>query len=149
MSELYIPPEGIYFRLLGYNSNCCIYSRKENDPCVWHYDVSHGACADQWFSVLKGTGSHANLYAIKGKDSGKVLYSRANNDPRVYHIDGDGKYEDKLSFFSIRPTGAKMMFLLPPQLVFLRSRHGHIQGLLPPYYAQRKDGALLAGRQQP
>jgi len=94
MSELYIPPKGIYFRILGYSSNCCIYSRNENDPCVWHYNVSHGDFPDQWFSVLPGTGTHAGLYAIKGKESGKVLYSRAENDPKVYHITGDGYYED-------------------------------------------------------
>ncbi|KAF7368218.1 Hemolytic lectin LSLb [Mycena venus] len=105
MPELYIPSEGIYFRLLGYSSNCCIYSRNENEPYVSHYDVSNGAFAGQWFSVLAGTGTHAGLYAIKGKGSGKVLYSRANNDPKVSYIAGDGQYEDKFWFRFDEGTG--------------------------------------------
>lgn len=92
--DLYIPPQGIYFRLLGYVSQGVIYSRSHNDPEVSHYPASSPS-EDQYFELLPGSGNHQGLYAIKGKVSGKVLFSRSSPDPTVYHIDGDGYYEDK------------------------------------------------------
>ena len=94
-SVSYIPPQGLSFRIVGYASQCAIYSRNKPDPTVSHFNISHGVYPDQWFTLLHGTGNHAGLYAIKGLASGKVLYSRKSPDPRVGHIDGDGKYGDK------------------------------------------------------
>ncbi|KAJ7098520.1 hemolytic lectin [Mycena belliarum] len=101
MADLYIPSEGLFFRLLGYKSNCCIYSRNKNEPRVGHYSMANGIFADQWFSVITGTGSHAGLHAIKGRESGYVLYSRAKNDPKVNHVAGDGQYDD--NWFRFEP----------------------------------------------
>ena len=94
-STFYIPPEGLRFRIVGYASQCAIYSRNTEDPTVSHCSLSHGAFSDQWFTLLHGTGAHAGLYAIKGQASGNVLFSRKEPDPRVGHVHGDGKYEDK------------------------------------------------------
>jgi len=93
-STFYIPPPGLRFRLIGYVSQCAIFSRNTMEPYVWHYSVSHGEYSDQWFTLLHGTGSRSGRYAIKGRASGKVLFSR-NRSPPVGHIEGDGKYEDK------------------------------------------------------
>ena len=92
--SFYIPPEGLRFRIVGYVSNCAIFSRNSPEPEVGHYNISHGNYADQSFSLLHGTGNHKGLYAIKGHVSGKVLFSRSQKPP-VGHIAGNGHYEDK------------------------------------------------------
>jgi len=99
-TALYVPPEGLRFRLVGYVSQCAIFSRNRPDPQVWHYNVSHGEYPDQWFTLLHGTGDHKGLYAIKGQVTGKVLFSR-HQKPTVGHIDGNGKYKD--NWFKLEP----------------------------------------------
>lgn len=94
MSTFFIPPEGLRFRIVGYLSQCAIFSRTTLEPQVGHLNISHGDFADQWFTALHGTGNHNGLVAIKGKMSGKVLFSRIQK-PTVGHIAGDGQYEDK------------------------------------------------------
>jgi hypothetical protein len=93
-STLYIPPPGLRFRLIGYVSQCAVYSRNNGEPYVGHCSVSYGEYPDQWFTLLHGTGDHEGRYAIKGQASGKVLFSR-NPRPPVGHVEGDGRYEDK------------------------------------------------------
>jgi len=93
MTALYVPPEGLRFRIVGYASQCAIFSRNSPEPEVWHYNISHGDFADQWFTLLHGSGNHKGLYAIKGRVSGKVLFSRSQK-PSVGHIAGNGQYED-------------------------------------------------------
>ena len=90
----YIPPPGLRFRLVGYVSQCAIFSRTAQEPHVWHHNVSYGEFPDQWFTLLHGSGNRAGRYAIKGQVTGKVLFSR-NAEPKVGHIGGDGQYEDK------------------------------------------------------
>lgn len=92
--SVYIPPEDLRFRLVGYISQCAIFSRTTLQPEVGHYNVSHGLYPDQWFTLLHGYGDHAGLYAIKGEVTNKVLFSRSQS-PTVGHIDGYGKYGDK------------------------------------------------------
>jgi len=99
-SAFYIPPPGLRFRLIGYVSQCAIFSRDSQEPYVGHYSVSHGEYPDQWFTLLHDSGGHAGRYAIKGQTSGKVLFSR-NQRPSVGHIGGDGQYED--NWFKIEP----------------------------------------------
>ena len=94
-SVSYIPPQGLSFRIVGYVSQCAIYSRNSPDPTVSHLNISHGVHPDQWFTLLHGTGNRAGQYVIKGLASGKVLYSRKQPNPRVGHVSGDGKYGDK------------------------------------------------------
>jgi hypothetical protein len=53
-TTFYVPPEGILFRIVGYASQCAIFSRNSPEPQVGHYNVSHGNFADQWFSLLHG-----------------------------------------------------------------------------------------------
>jgi len=98
--SVYIPPEGLRFRIVGYSSQCAIFSRNSPEPEVWHYNVSNGQYPDQWFTLLHGEGDHSGLYAIKGQVTGKVLYSRATK-PSVGHILGDGYYSD--NWFKIEP----------------------------------------------
>jgi len=94
MSDSYIPPEDLCFRLVGYDSQCAIFSRTTPDPQVWHYNISNGTYDDQWFTLLNGSGTREGLYAIKSKYTSKVLFSRSSPDPTVGHIDGDGEYDD-------------------------------------------------------
>ncbi|BFI06039.1 hypothetical protein MPTK1_1g28830 [Marchantia polymorpha subsp. ruderalis] len=114
MSELYIPPKELSFRLRGYVSNYVIFARNEPDPTVYHYGGE--TSADQWFQLIPGTGNHAGSYLIKSKCTGKVLYSRNSPDPRLSQIGGDGQYEDNwfrfdvgtgklASYFRIRNVG--------------------------------------------
>lgn len=95
---MYIPPQGLYFRLTGQESQHVLYSRRGPSPELWHY--KGGQYEDQLFTLIHGTGSRAGLYAIKGKHSGKVLYSRTSPEPCVGHVDGDGKYNDKYAVSS-------------------------------------------------
>lgn len=92
--ELFIPPAGIYFRILGDVSQYCAFSRNSPSPEVFHAPMNKSDDA-QLFSLLHGTGDHAGKYAIKGKASGKVLFSRHTSNPQVGHIAGDGAYQDK------------------------------------------------------
>ena len=93
-STIYIPPQGLRFRLVGYISHCAIFSRNSPEPTVGQVDVSQGEHPNQWFTLLHGTGGRSGRYAIKGQVTGKVLYSR-KKDPPVGQTDGDGKSEDK------------------------------------------------------
>ncbi|KAK0431821.1 hemolytic lectin LSLb [Armillaria borealis] len=95
---MYIPPQGLYFRLTGQESQHVLYSRRGPSPQLWHY--KGGEYEDQLFTLIHGTGSRAGLYAIKGKHSGKVLYSRTSPEPCVGHVDGDGMYNDKYAVSS-------------------------------------------------
>ncbi|KAK0491954.1 hemolytic lectin LSLb [Armillaria luteobubalina] len=88
---MYIPPEDLYFRLTGIQSQHVLHSRLGRDPEVWHYK-GNSRSDDQLFSLIHGTGKKDRLYAIKGKKSGKVLFSHLSLDPQVGHINGDGKY---------------------------------------------------------
>lgn len=99
ISDLYIPPESIRFRLVGYLSQHAIFSRTHALPEVWHYPASEDY-PDHWFTLLHGSGNHSGLYAIKSQNTGKVLFSR-NPGPTVGHIEGDGRYED--NWFRIEP----------------------------------------------
>ena len=92
--SVFIPPEDLRFRLVGYVNQCAIFSRNSPEPEVGHYNVSHGVYPDQWFTLLHGKGNHSGLFAIKGQVTEKVLFSRSQK-PTVGHIDGDGKYDDK------------------------------------------------------
>lgn len=94
MSTFYIPPEGLRFRLVGYVSQCAIFSRNDPEPHVYHYNVSNGDFPDQWFTLLHGSEKRSGQYAIKGGASGKVLFCRGWH-PTVGHIEGDGVYDDK------------------------------------------------------
>lgn len=91
--QLYIPPRGIGFRLVGYASQQVIFSRTTANPQVGQISVNEPA-QDQIFELIHGTGKHVGLYAIKGRKSDKVLFSRTT-DPNIGHIGGSGGYEDK------------------------------------------------------
>lgn len=97
MSNFYIPPEGVYFRLLGYASQRVLFSRTHLEPQVSHIGVE-SVHDDQWFSLVHGTGAHEGLFLVRGKKTGKILFSRTHSKPYVWHIDGNGKHEDKSVF---------------------------------------------------
>ncbi|KAK0209867.1 hypothetical protein IW262DRAFT_497764 [Armillaria fumosa] len=86
--SIYIPPEGLYFRLFAIESKCVLYSRRSPTPQVWQYKGGN-EYEDQLFTLIHGTGERAGLYAIKGKATGWMLYSRASPDPRVGHVNED------------------------------------------------------------
>ncbi|KAK0451214.1 hemolytic lectin LSLb [Desarmillaria tabescens] len=110
---MYIPPQGIYFRLVGHASQHVLFSRNHADPEFWHYKGPE--YEDQLFTLIYGTGSRAGLYAIKSKRTGKVLFSRTSQEPFVGHIDGNGAYSD--NWFNLEEgsgTYAKLFRLLYP-----------------------------------
>ena len=91
-STCYIPPPGLFFRLIGYVSQHAIFSRNAHD--AGHSPVSHGEQSDQWFTLLHDSQNYPGRYAIKGTTSGRVLFSRSLF-PRVGHLEGDGQHDDK------------------------------------------------------
>ncbi|KAF8954768.1 hemolytic lectin [Flammula alnicola] len=105
MSEiLYIPPTGISFRLINYNSGYVIVSRN-SDPQVLHYDPAKGTHDEQFFQLLHGTGGHSGEVAIRGNVTGKFLYVPADKDHSVYHTSGDGSAEYR---FTLEPGSGKL-----------------------------------------
>ena len=105
MPNLYIPPEGVYFRLLGYSSQRVLFSRILLEPEVYHIPFDE-VKADQWFSLIHGHGKREGLFAIKGRFSGKVLFSRTHTMPYVGHVEGNGTYDDKSVFFVFKMYGS-------------------------------------------
>lgn len=91
---MYIPPEGLYFRLTGQQSQRVLVSRRSPSP-EFGDSKAPNQSDEQLFTLIHGTSARAGLYAIKGKHSGKVLFSRTHRDPPVGYVDGDGKYNDK------------------------------------------------------
>ena len=85
-STFYVPPPGLFCRLIGYVSQCVSFSRNARD--AGHNSVSHGEYPDQWVTLLHNSGDHPGRYAIKGRTSGRVLFSRGRS-PRVGHIEGE------------------------------------------------------------
>jgi hypothetical protein len=113
-AELYIPPEGLAFRLLGYLSQHVLYSRTHRKPEFGHHPVTDDY-PDHYFTLVKGTGARQGLYAIKSKHTGYVLYSRTHRDPRVGHDSENGRYDD--NWFKLEPGKgqyAKQFRLLCP-----------------------------------
>ncbi|KDR66599.1 hypothetical protein GALMADRAFT_232450 [Galerina marginata CBS 339.88] len=91
--DFYIPPEGLFFRLLGYYSSRVLVSRTHAQPEVFHHPRTE-TFEDQFFQLIHGTGKHAGYFAIKGKLTNKVLFSRNSSNPHVGHVDGNGAYDD-------------------------------------------------------
>ncbi|KAK0216771.1 hypothetical protein EDD85DRAFT_916676 [Armillaria nabsnona] len=84
MAEIEPPIPGIYFKLRGHTSQNVLFSRFHVQPQVWH----HGEPSefdDQFFTLIRGTGSQEGLYAFKGKVTGYVLFSRTIPDPLFGH----------------------------------------------------------------
>lgn len=69
------------FRIVGYSSGQVIFSRTHQQPKVGITNILP-ECPDQWFTLIPGTGSKEDLYAIKSVHTG-VLYSRRGREPRV------------------------------------------------------------------
>lgn len=88
MSTMYLPPEGIYFRLKNFKCGDVLVSR--DDGVSGYHDGQ--PYDDQFFTTIHGTGDRSGLVAFKSKAVDKVLYCRGDG---VGNIDGDGKYDDK------------------------------------------------------
>ncbi|KAI0067578.1 hemolytic lectin [Artomyces pyxidatus] len=100
MSDIYIPPEHLRFRLLGYVSQNVLFSRTSQEPQVGHCPVGQER-DDQYFTLIHGTGKRSGLYALKSPATDKVLFSRTNAEPCVWHISGNGRWDD--SWFKLEP----------------------------------------------
>ncbi|KAJ7451332.1 hemolytic lectin [Mycena latifolia] len=99
MSDFYVPPEGIYFRIIGYVSSRALYSRTSKEPTFGGFLASVAPYQDQYFSLVKGTGDKGGLFLIKSRETGYVLFSRAHPAPHVGHI--NGRYDD--NWFKLDP----------------------------------------------
>lgn len=91
--DIYIPPEGIYFRLLGYLSQHVIVSGV--GPNEVHQAPVQNEARNQYFTLIHGTGSRRGRYAIKGRVSNNVLFSRSGPRPNVGHVGGNGQHNNK------------------------------------------------------
>lgn len=118
---MYIPPEGIYFRLTARDTQHVVYSRRSPTPQVWHYK-GPGVYDDQLFTLIRGTGLRAGLYAIKGKSSGYALYSRASPNPRVGHVVTDWISNEKYAALSCALIPLSLMLTIVSQLLVLFRR---------------------------
>lgn len=106
MSEpLYIPPQDMPVRLVGYHGERGLYQLGEDE-----IDVGHAPAFDQtaasdhdvmyWY-IIPATGKYQGYNLIKSKWSGRVLYSRTHNSPAVGSVTGDGQYDD--NYFKLEP----------------------------------------------
>lgn len=95
MSDLYIPPKEIFFRLLHVGGQSVLISRTDDTPAVTLFRQDLGN-DNQLFQLIPGTGKHLGYYAIKNKVTGRVLFWRhaAKSTDTWGHIEGDGKYDD-------------------------------------------------------
>ncbi|KAK0459932.1 hemolytic lectin LSLb [Armillaria novae-zelandiae] len=110
---MYIPPQGIYFRLVAHDSQHVLFSR--NDAYVEFGHDKGPVGPHHFFTLIHGTGTRAGLYAIKGKETGNVLFSRISKEPFVGHVHGDGTYND--NWFTLEEgsgTYANLFRLLCP-----------------------------------
>nr|BAC78490.1 Hemolytic lectin LSLc [Laetiporus sulphureus] len=100
MIDIYIPPNDLYFRLLGFVSQKVIYAYPFPRPDVGLSEVNDES-TQQYFSLIHGTGERAGLYAIKSKATGNVLFSRTHRDPYVGQDPENARYND--NWFKIEP----------------------------------------------
>ncbi|KAJ3476704.1 hypothetical protein NLI96_g10979 [Meripilus lineatus] len=98
--DLYIPPEGIFFRLLGYRSQNVIFSRTAQQPFFGQVPAHTSDWDDQYWTLVHGTGSRAGTFAIRSKVTGLMLFSRRPT-PNVGHVDGNGRFPD--NWFILEP----------------------------------------------
>lgn len=78
MTELYIPPPGITFRLLGHSSQKVLFSRNVGRDLSQNFgteSVGTTRSDDQYFTLVLGTGSNQGKYLFKSKLTGKILFT--------------------------------------------------------------------------
>lgn len=92
---MYIPPQGIHFRLVGYVSQHVLHSRDAQEPQVGLFSADLNHYTDQYFTLVVGAGPHQGTYLIKSKQTGKVLFSRTDAEPYVWHTDSTSYPDDK------------------------------------------------------
>jgi len=101
MTKPYIPPQGIYFRLLGVDSNRVLFSRTSQEPNVSSRPVNEKN-EDQLFELIPSVDKDASpdTYLIKAKASQMFLYSRYRPVPRIGHNNEGDKAKNwfKLDF---------------------------------------------------
>lgn len=90
--ELYIPPEGLSFRLQNYKSNLAIYSRRSPDPQFFHY--TSGEYGDQYWTLIPGKGKHTGYFRIENCASKYAIYSRFSQDLQFFHYTSSD-YDDQ------------------------------------------------------
>lgn len=79
---VYMPPEGVYFRLYNYAKDYCIFARDHTTPytgCVWK---NYTAYDDQFFTLVKRDSS---TWSLKNKRTGKYLKAEIESNGWVYH----------------------------------------------------------------
>lgn len=92
---MYIPPPGIPFRILAFESNLVFFSRTAGGPEFNHVGRDP-VYPDQYFQLIPGTGQHSGSYLIEGLVSKYRIFSRTSpGPPKVSHISrADGTYDD-------------------------------------------------------
>lgn len=85
--NFYIPPKGVYFRLLDHDDQHEHISRNGGGPKL-NGNRPEFALGDQYFELLPGSGRREGQYAIKHKDSGELLSLHEGN-LRMGPRDGD------------------------------------------------------------
>jgi len=93
-TEAYIPPPGIYFRMLSPFTSRVIHSKNEDNSPLGSWkpapDHTWGPGSAGWFSLIPGTGDFEGKYLIRSRKTGKYIYSKAPPIPdkqRVGHCD--------------------------------------------------------------
>lgn len=104
MTELYIPPPGIPFRLLGFQSNFVLYSRKIDEPQFHHFSQDP-VSADQYFQLIPGTGKFKDYYLIQGQVTGYYIFSRIDSFGHWEKPAGVDVNED--NYFKLEPGSGK------------------------------------------
>ncbi|TGZ76157.1 hemolytic lectin [Ascodesmis nigricans] len=105
MTQLYIPPTELTFRLRGYASELVLFSRFSPSPLFGHNELND-KYGDQEWHLVPGTGKYAGYYLIKSRRTSEVIFSRYPQEPRVGTIDSNGKFDD--NYFKLEPGAGKM-----------------------------------------
>ncbi|KAJ7513262.1 hemolytic lectin [Mycena galericulata] len=116
MSDFYIPPENIFFQLIGNDTARALFSRTTGNPSFGAHPADD-VLTSSWFSLVSGTGSNARLFAIRGRESGYLLFSAgAGATPPVGHNNNPDWFSNDI-WFHLRPgtgTFRGMMCLVVP-----------------------------------
>ena len=113
-SELFIPPPGLKFRLIGYQGGQAIFANNERDPknTLQLYDGSNEKYDDQWWTLenapggryfIKSTYRPNDHYVMFANPSGLGIWKKGQKDQHFIFEQPDGQVEldDEGDFFRV------------------------------------------------
>ena len=119
MSELYLPPEGLPFRLYADEYKRVLFSSDHGDPRFGVVEPEP-AYGDQFWRLIRGTGEYEGYYKFKSERTGLNLFSRTPEPHVGVYEDGysdqwfkleQGSGQRKSSFRILNYAGDRVLFV--------------------------------------